>query len=121
MKVSRYIKGIVAKAKLEKKQDRTTKRTSNLVSTTSRETLQSVREYNRLMDRLNLGNRILGGSIVLWNMERALEDELAKLDTLTNEEDRLNKEALLRSTAENIQLFAKELQELETKLDKLSK
>lgn len=121
MKVSRHIKSIVQKAQLEKKQDRTTKRVSNLASTTTRETHQSVKAYNKLMDKLALENRILGGTINLWNMERALEDEVLKVAKIENEEERLLKEAGLRTKAEVIQLFAKELQELEKKLDKLNK
>lgn len=121
MKVSRHIKSIVEKAKLEKKQERTTKRVSNLVSTTKGETLQSVKDYNKLMDRLNLGNRILGGTIQLWNLERQLEEEVAKLSKIENEEERFTKEAMLRTKADNVEMIAKELKELEIKLEKLNK
>lgn len=121
MKVSRHIKSIVAKAGLEKKKDRVTKRVSNLQSTTKGDTLQSVKQYNAMLERRNLENKILGGTVKLWGMENFFDAEMSKLDNIKDEEVRFTKEMTLRSKAEYIEILKKDIIELENKLEKLNK
>lgn len=118
MKVSRIIKATAEKLNLEKPVERKTKRVSNLVSTTAVETTERMKRNERLKDQLALENRILGGTITLWGMERALEQEAVKISEIKDDETRINKEALWRSKAETVSLFAKELEELEKKFDR---
>lgn len=120
LKVRRAINRIVDKAKLEKKADRKTKVNLHIASTTKASTLGSVKNYNKLRDKLALGDKILYMTARIWGMENKLCQEMAKLDSL-DEEKRMFRLAELKTIAENVEIAKKDLAELEKKLEKLNK
>ena len=115
LKVRRAIQKIVDKAKLEKRKERTTKRTY-LEATVSKP--KNLKHYNKLVEVGKLNNKILGLTAKIWTKENKLAEELAKLEGL-EEDKRQVKELMLNTWAEDIELALKDLQELENKLNKL--
>lgn len=120
LKVRRAVNKIVDKAKLEKKKERKTKVNTHLASTTKASTLASVKEYNKLKEKLAVEDKILYTTARVWGMESKLEKELEKLESL-DQERRLHKEAELNTYAEVLELAKKDLAELERKLEKFNR
>lgn len=117
LKVRRAIKKIVDKAKLEKKKERTTKRTY-LEATVHKP--KNLKHYNKFVEKGKLSNKILGLTAKIWAKESKLEEELLKLEGL-DEEKRQVRELVLNTWAEELEIVKKDLEELEQKLEKLSR
>jgi RNA polymerase sigma factor (sigma-70 family) len=120
MRVSRQIKAIVEKAKLQKPKERVTRVNKHIESTSKKETLHSVKRVEKLLEKGRLGDKILSLTAKIWLAEGKLFKELAKLENLEGEA-LLKKEAQLSVRAEQIEIAKKDLEELERKLEKLNK
>ena len=120
LKVRRAISRIADKAKLEKKAERKTKSNLHIASTTKASTLGSVKSYNKLREKLSLGDKILYMTAKIWGMENKLCLEMSKLENLT-EEKKMFRLAELQTMAENVEIAKKDLAELENKLHKITR
>lgn len=116
MKVCRQVKAIVAKAKLEKPKERYTKHT-NLLSTSDRSTIVSVKRVDKLLEKGRIADKILGLTAKIWLSEIKLAKEIEKLEKLEGEA-LLKKEAQLNVRAEILEIAKSDLEELEKKIEK---
>lgn len=120
MKVSRQIKAIVAKAKIKKPEVRKTRPNAHIESTSKKETIQSFRRVNKLMEKGRIADKILGLTAKIWLAEIKLMKELEKLEKLEGEAKAI-KEAKLATQAEQIEIAKRDLTELEIKIAKYPK